>query len=52
MLIECCSNERSYLRYYGLMGQVHTHHTPHDPIHDALLYLTPPPPTHPRSASA
>jgi len=21
MLVECCSNERSYLRYYGLMGQ-------------------------------
>lgn len=21
MLIECCANERSYLRYYGLMGQ-------------------------------
>lgn len=21
MLIECCSNERSFLRYYGLMGQ-------------------------------
>mmetsp|Transcript_21343 Transcript_21343/g.35727 ORF Transcript_21343/g.35727 Transcript_21343/m.35727 type:complete len:602 (-) Transcript_21343:282-2087(-) len=21
MLVECCSNERSYLKYYGLMGQ-------------------------------
>ena len=21
MLVECCSNERSYLRYYGLLGQ-------------------------------
>lgn len=21
MLVECCSNEKSYLRYYGLMGQ-------------------------------
>jgi pre-mRNA-splicing factor CWC22 len=21
MLVECCANERSYLRYYGLMGQ-------------------------------
>lgn len=24
MLIECCSQERSYLRFYGLLGQVKT----------------------------
>ena len=22
MLVECCSQERSYLRFYGLLGQV------------------------------
>ena len=41
MLVECCSQERSYLRFYGLLGQVGPPVTPSRSV--VILSLSLPP---------